>query len=106
MRFVMLIALAAACGPLPEEPATTMPPAGWLESNGPLVPWLSVNGEHVPGAGPADWLPTGVAFDARAEGWRISCLPVGRKYPVLRFEQLGGGALQLRCVLEEEAPGL
>lgn len=103
-RFVLMsfIATLARCGPPPElEPE--QPPDLIEGLHGPLVPMLSVNGELVPDAGlPNDWRPTGVAFDSRREGWRISCL---------RGLQLQFGAgdtpdsLRLFCVPRNQASG-
>jgi len=60
----LLLAVAVECGS-----AETAAPTPRIETGGRVTPWLSVNGEQR-----AEWMPTGVAFDGRPEGWRLSCL--------------------------------
>lgn len=86
MRYALLLAFVA-CGEPPTEPER----APRIEAHGKLTPWMSVNGDTVAG----QFLPTGVAFDDRPEGWRISCLDGA--LPTFVHE---GEAVRLSCVLE------
>lgn len=64
MRAMALVVLLS-CG-APEE-AETEPR---IIIPGKVTPWLHVEGDAPDGK----VMPTGVAFDARSEGWRVSCL--------------------------------
>lgn len=85
MRF-LLISAALTCGGPSEDVAV----APRVETGGKITPWLSVNGDYAPDGA---FLPTGVAFDARPDGWRVSCL----NGVTPRFEPTDHGAMRLLC---------
>lgn len=61
-----------------------------IETRGKITPRLSVNGDYAPDGA---FLPTGVAFDARPDGWRVSCL----NGVTPRFKPGDRGAMRLLC---------
>lgn len=91
MRATALL-LLLACGAPPEleepEPRIIIP--------GKITPYLHVAGD-VDEDGRVN--PTGVAFDARAIGWRVSCL----NGVTPRLEPGDNGALRLYCGQPREA---
>jgi len=91
----LIVMLLLACGGAPEAIDVPEPLPSGIEAGGPVKPYLSVNGETSPRAG-HDWYPTGVAFDSRSDGWRLSCLN-GRMPAIAVY---GDGYLQLRCPSE------
>jgi hypothetical protein len=85
MRALLLAAVLSCGGPEdvePEAPRIVIP--------GKITPWLHVEGETL---GDKVVMPTGVAFDERPDGWRVSCL--GGATP--RVEPGERGALRLHC---------
>lgn len=82
---VLGVVLLLTCGGVEEstaeEPRIIIP--------GKVTPWLHVEGASVDGK----VMPTGVAFDARGEGWRVSCL----NGVTPRLEPGDRGALRLFC---------
>lgn len=92
MKRLFLLSLLA-CGAEPEELVADAGGAPAVESGGRVPPYLSVNGESSPGPDNPDWYPTGVAFDSRAAGWRLSCLNGRQPY----LSAAGDGFLSLRC---------
>lgn len=101
MKTYLLLCLAACGGVDGDEPQphpTDVPSTG-IEAGGPVTPYLSVNGETSPLPGAPEWYPTGVAFDSRGAGWRLSCLN-GRMPAVTVW---GDGFIRVRCP-DEVAP--
>ena len=68
MRSILAVVALLSCGapedfaPPEYEPRIIIP--------GKVTPWLHVEGDSIDGK----VTPTGVAFDDRGEGWRVSCL--------------------------------
>lgn len=89
MRVFAAAVVLMACGaPEPVEGAPEAEPR--IIIPGKITPWLHVEGET---SGDKVAMPTGVAFDARAQGWRVSCL----NGVTPRMEVGDRGALRLFC---------
>lgn len=65
MRALALLAMLS-CG----APEDALEPEPNIIIPGKITPWLHVHGDTVDGK----VVPTGVAFDARPEGWLVTCL--------------------------------
>lgn len=81
----LILAMTLSCGAPAEtetDPRIVIP--------GKITPWLHVHGETVDGK----VVPTGVAFDARPNGWLVTCLngasprlEAGRLFCAARVEE-------------------